>query len=35
MLHNDWTGDSVIPGARNLETCLRLAYELDPLNETE
>lgn len=35
MLHNDWTGDSEIYGARNLEECLRLAYELDPLNETE
>ena len=35
MLHNDWTGDSMIAGARNLETCLRLAYELDSLNETQ
>lgn len=35
MLHNDWTGDSMIAGARDLETCLRLAYEMDPLNETE
>jgi len=34
MLHNDWTGDSVIAGARNLEECLRLAYEMDPPNET-
>ncbi|MEO9969107.1 MAG: hypothetical protein ABJG15_04615, partial [Hyphomonadaceae bacterium] len=35
MLHNDWTGDSEISGARNLEECLRFAYELDALNETE
>jgi hypothetical protein len=35
MLHNDWTGVSLIAGARNLETCLRLAYELDSLNETQ
>jgi len=35
MLHNDWTGDSMIAGACNLETCLRLAYELDSLNETQ
>ena len=35
MLHNDWAGDSLIAGAKNLEACLRLAYEMDPLNETE
>ena len=35
MLHNDWTGDSMITDARNLEECLRFSFGVDASNETE
>lgn len=35
MLHNDWTGDSMITDARNLEECLRFSFGVGASNETE